>query len=219
MNGPHDMGGMRCYGPVVAERDEPLFHGAWEKRALALTVAMGAAGMWTLDRMRFARESLPPVQYLSSTYYEIWLAALETMLVEKGLLAAAELDSGQASSPPVALNRPVADRQGMAAILARGGPVEREASRQPAFASGDRVVTSDTHPAGHTRLPRYARGKPGIIAAVQGCHVFPDSNAAGQGENPQWLYSVAFRAADLFGAGIHEVFLDCFEPYLSSEGT
>ena len=59
----------------------------------------------------------------------------------------------------------------------------------------------------------------GIIAAVQGCHVFPDSNAAGQGENPQWLYSVAFRAADLFGAGIHEVFLDCFEPYLSSEGT
>ena len=214
MNGPHDMGGMQCYGPVEPEADEPVFHGEWEKRALAITVAMGGTGMWNLDQSRFARESLPPVQYLSSSYYQIWLAGLESLMKARGMVTGSELDGGRLDIPPVETKRPAADRAVMKTILATGGPVSREASGEPAFKAGDAILTRNTHPAGHTRLPRYARGKPGVIAAIQGFHVFPDSNASGKGEDPHWLYSVAFKARDLFGSGSHEVLLDCWEPYL-----
>ena len=218
MNGPHDMGGMQCYGPVMREADEPLFHGEWEKRALAITVAMGGTGMWNLDQSRFARESLPPITYLSSTYYQIWLAALESLMKARGMVNDAELASGRLEIPAVETKRAAPHRAGMKAALAAGGPVSREASVDPAFKPGDAIITRNTHPAGHTRLPRYARGKPGVIAAVQGFHVFPDSNAGGQGEDPHWLYSVAFRAEDLFGSGSHEVLIDCWEPYLERVG-
>lgn len=214
MNGPHDMGGMQCYGPVEPEIDEPVFHGEWEKRALAITVAMGAAGMWNLDQSRFARENLPPVAYLSSSYYQIWLAGLESLMKARGMVNGAELESGKLEISAVQTKRPAPDRTAMGVALAAGGPVSRETSTQPAFAPGEPIVARNHHPPGHTRLPRYVRGRPGIIAAVQGFHVFPDANADGQGEDPHWLYSVAFRARDLFGAGSHEVFVDCWEPYL-----
>lgn len=219
MNGPHDMGGMQCFGPVVPEADEPVFHGEWEKKALALTVAMGFSGMWNIDQSRFARESLPPAQYLSSTYYQIWLAALERLMAERGMVEEAELVQGRVLVPPVEPRRPVPDRDAMRAGLARGGPTLRDADRPARFAPGDMVTTLNRHPPGHTRLPRYARGKSGRVIHVNGCHVFPDTNAllegaAGAGENPQWLYTVVFRAADLFGTGDHEVTVDCFEPYL-----
>lgn len=214
MNGPHDMGGMQCYGPVEPEIDEPVFHGEWEKRALAITVAMGAAGMWNLDQSRFARENLPPVAYLSSSYYQIWLAGLESLMKARGMVNGAELESGKLEISAVQTKRPAPDRAAMGVALAAGGPVSRETSTQPAFAPGEPIVARNHHPPGHTRLPRYVRGRPGIIAAVQGFHVFPDANADGQGEDPHWLYSVAFRAQDLFGAGSHEVFVDCWEPYL-----
>ncbi|WP_075996062.1 nitrile hydratase subunit beta [Salaquimonas pukyongi] len=214
MNGPHDMGGMQCYGPVEPEIDEPVFHGEWEKRALAITVAMGAAGMWNLDQSRFARENLPPVAYLSSSYYQIWLAGLESLMKARGMVNGAELESGKLEISAVQTKRPAPDRAAMGVALAAGGPVSRETSTQPAFAPGEPIVARNHHPQGHTRLPRYVRGRPGIIAAVQGFHVFPDANADGQGEDPHWLYSVAFRARDLFGAGSHEVFVDCWEPYL-----
>lgn len=214
MNGPHDMGGMQCFGPVVPEADEPLFHGEWEKKAMALTVAMGFTGMWNIDQSRFARESLPPVQYLSSTYYQIWLSALENLMLERGMVTADELAEGKLHVPAVETKRTVPDRAAMRAGLARGGPTERVANSKPRFAIGDRVMTLNLNPAGHTRLPRYARGKTGMIAQVNGCHAFPDSNAAGGGENPQWLYTVVFSAQELFGQGRHEVTIDCFEPYL-----
>ena len=118
MNGPHDMGGMQCYGPVEPEADEPVFHGEWEKRALAITVAMGGTGMWNLDQSRFARESLPPVQYLSSSYYQIWLAGLESLMKARGMVTGSELDGGRLDIPPVETKRPAADRAVMKTILA-----------------------------------------------------------------------------------------------------
>ena len=204
MNTVHDMGGMQNYGPVVPERDEPPFHHDWERRALALTVAMGATKQWNLDQSRAARESLPPAQYLSSTYYEIWIAGLQKLLQQHGLLAG--------STKPVP--KLAADRV-EAALRNRLG-VARPATRDARFAVGDRVVTRNINPVSHTRLPRYCRGKPGTVTAVHGVHVFPDSNARGRGEDPQWLYNVRFDAKDLWGedttaAAVH---VDCFEPYL-----
>ncbi len=214
MNGPHDMGGMQCYGPVIPETDEPLFHDEWEKKAMALTVGMGFTGMWNIDASRFARESLPPRQYISSTYYQIWLAGLQKLMLERGMVTADEIASGRVGIPPVPTKRQPPDREGMRKGLAAGGPTHREIASEPAFAIGDGVRTLNLNPATHTRLPRYARAKRGRIFHINGAHVFPDSNARGEGENPAWLYTVEFSAQELFGAGTHSVTLDLFEPYL-----
>ena len=191
MNGAHDMGATHGFGPVEAERDEPWFHHEWERRVFALTLAMGATGEWNIDMSRFAREDRPPPDYLSKTYYELWLAGLERLLAERGVL----------ERPPsrVLSGSDVPD------VLARGGPVERDAPRPARFAVGDRVRTRVLNPRGHTRLPRYTRGRAGVIERVHGCHVFPDSNAHGRGEDPQWLYCVRLDDAVSF---------DAFEPYL-----
>lgn len=216
MNGAADLGGMMGFGPVEPEAGEPPFHAEWERRAFAITLAMGATGSWNLDQSRFSRESLPPGQYLTSSYYQIWLTALERLLVERGLVSDAEMASGKAE-PGAASRLRVLKVADVEAVLARGGPVDREPASKPAFAVGDRVVAKNMHPVGHTRLPRYLRGHPGSIAAIHGCHVFPDANAAGRGEDPRWLYSVAFSARDLWGddhAKGDLVMADCWEPYL-----
>ncbi|MEM7289431.1 MAG: nitrile hydratase subunit beta [Pseudomonadota bacterium] len=216
MNGPHDMGGMQCFGPVNPEVDEPVFHYEWEKKALALTVGMGFSGKWNLDISRFARESLSPEFYLSRTYYEIWIAGLQNLMLERDMVTDDELVSGEIETPGVDVKRVVGPDQ-MPAALAAGAPVDRETSHTSKFTAGDRVRTLNINPQGHTRLPRYVRGKTGEVVLVHGCHVFPDSNARGEGENPQWVYAVSFDARHLFGpeaeAG-QTVTLDCWEPYL-----
>ena len=216
MNGPQDMGGLQGYGPVEPERDEPVFHAEWEKAALALTVAMGFMGVWNIDMSRKARESLPPADYLSWSYYRIWLTALENMLVEQDLVARSEIASGKSDHEPASL-KPAPGPQSVPDILLKGGPTEREPAGPALFKTGDQVRTRNINPPGHTRLPRYARAKRGEIVRINGCHVFPDSNAAGEGENPQWLYTVRFAATELWGEDAQfsgSVNVDCWEPYL-----
>ena len=96
MNGAHDMGGMDGFGPVVAEKNEPVFHADWERRTFAMTVAMGFYGAWNIDMARHARERMEPGEYLRTSYYEHWLHGLETLLVEKGLVSAEELEARRA---------------------------------------------------------------------------------------------------------------------------
>ena len=93
MNGAHDMGGMHGFGPVEPEEAEPVFHAEWERRAFAITLASGALGLWTLDKSRYVRETTPPARYLRSSYYEIWLFGLEAVLIENGVLSAAEIEA------------------------------------------------------------------------------------------------------------------------------
>jgi nitrile hydratase subunit beta len=217
MNGAQDLGGMMGFGPVAPEADEPLFHAPWEKRALAVTVACGALGAWTIDESRHARETIPPPRYLSLSYYEIWIEALQKLLARHGFVGADEMASGRMLAPAPATRRPVPDAAAMAAGLARGSPCERAAPGPARFAAGDRVRTVTINPTGHTRLPRYVRGKAGTIERVHGAHVFPDSNAHGGGENPQWLYTVVFEARDLWGREADptlSVSADCWESYL-----
>lgn len=218
MNGVHDMGGMHGFGPVRPEPDEPIFHGEWEKRALALTLAMAAWGRWNIDVSRHARERLPPRDYLRYTYYEKWIAALAMLMVETGLISAAEAASGRPDPQGTPAQPPLtADK--VAATLRRGGPSARPVEAAPRFAVGDRVRAKNLNPTGHTRLPRYARGKCGVVVMQHGGHVFPDSNAHRQGEAPCHLYAVRFTAVELWGPEAdprHSVTLDLWEPYLDA---
>lgn len=211
-----DLGGRKDLGAVVPERDEPLFHAPWEARALALTLAMGATGSWTIDQSRAAREQQPG--YLGMSYYEIWIGGLERLMADRGLVTSADLAAGKAVDPPQSVAR-VLTAQNVPAVLARGGPTEREATGPARFAVGDRVKTSTTAiPRGHTRLPRYAQGKTGTITHCHGVHVFADANATLAGEAPEWLYTVRFAGTELFGAEADpatSVSVDAWESYLS----
>ena len=225
MNGVHDMGGMQCHGPVRPEANEPLFHAPWEREAMALTVAMGASGQWNIDQMRSARESLPPAQYLSLSYYQIWIQALCDMMLARGLVTAHELLTGQMSAPGPSGVR-VLTRATVDAALKRGSPANRPTEVQPRFATGQQVRAQAMHPAGHTRLPRYVRGHVGVITAVHGFHVLPDEAArdrhrlhTGDHEVGQWLYNVRFEGAELWGpqaeAGLG-VSVDAWDSYLEA---
>jgi nitrile hydratase subunit beta len=215
MDGIHDMGGMHGFGKVEPEKDEPVFHAPWEGRTLALNRAMGYTGIWTIDQTRAGIERLPPDVYLSSSYYKKWETRLENMIVELGLAGRDELDAGHALRPGKALKRKLSAAD-VPNTLSRGS-FSRPAQAPPRFTAGDKVRTKNIHPATHTRLPRYARGKSGVVEAVRGCHVYPDTVAIGQGENPQWLYTVVFEGRELWGDGTDpslKVSIEAFEPYL-----
>ncbi len=216
MNGAQDLGGQHGMGPVAPEKDEPYFHAEWEKRALGLTLSCGAFGAWTIDESRHARESLPPATYLSASYYEIWTRALEALLKRHGFISAAELAAGQMLEKGREPKR-ILTADMVPAVLARGGPCDRPAPAGPVFAVGERVRTKNFNPETHTRLPRYARARTGIVEAVQGSFVFPDDNAHGKGENPQWVYTVVFDAGEIWGEGADPsltVSIDAWESYL-----
>lgn len=216
MNGGQDLGGMMGFGRIAPEPDEPHFHAEWERRAFGLTLAMGATGAWNLDMSRHARESLHPADYLSSSYFEIWTKGLEKLVIEQGLAFDEELRRGQALTEPAPVRR-VLKGDEVPAVLARGGPTDRPAEAPARFAAGDEVRTRLMHPAGHTRLPRYARGKRGFVERLHGTFVFPDSNAHQEGENPQWLYTVRFSGPELWGEEADPtlvVSIDAWESYL-----
>jgi nitrile hydratase len=218
MNGAQDLGGMTTFGPVRWEKDEPIFHAAWEKRAVAVTLACNGMGEWSGDRNRFERESLDAVFYLTRSYYEIWIAALERNLARKGFVSPDEIAAGRAlrSGPPAKKKLMAAD---VPAVLAKGSPYDRPATAPARFKQGERVRAKLATPATHTRLPRYARGRIGVIESVRGVFAFPDSNAHDEGENPHWCYTVRFRGRDLWGEEADptlSVTIDAWEPYLES---
>ncbi|HVC63712.1 MAG TPA: nitrile hydratase subunit beta [Acetobacteraceae bacterium] len=216
MNGVHDMGGMHGFGPVLPEANEPVFHAAWEGRVRALSVLMGAWRLWNIDAGRHSIERLPPADYLRMSYFEKWLEALVNRLLAAGLVTPEELASGRkadgaaVASPPVTADM-VTD------IIAARGSYRRDVPGKPRFAAGDRIRAKNIHPEGHTRLPRYVRGRLGVIERDHGAHVFPDSNARFAGEAPRFLYTVRFTARELWGnAGnaADAVSLDLWEDYL-----
>jgi nitrile hydratase len=216
MNGAQDLGGQMGFGPIEPEENEPNFHAKWEERAFAVTLAMGATGSWTLDASRFARETLPPPVYLSSSYYEIWTRGLEKLVVENGLVSPEELKTGHKleASKPV---KRVLTANAVEGVLAKGAPVDREAHQPARFQFGDKVRTKRMNPEHHTRLPRYARDVPGTIEVIHGVHVFPDANAHGKGEQPAWLYGVLFKGTDIWGPDSDPKLtlrIDLWEPYL-----
>jgi len=217
VNGVHDMGGMHGFGKVVPEPNEPVFHAPWEARVLAMVRAMGATGTHNIDMSRFARESLPPDVYLASSYYKRWQLALENLLQDRALVGADELAAGRALHPANVGARPLtaADHE---RVLSHGD-FARPAAAPARFRIGDKVRMKNINPAGHTRLPRYVRGRCGTIEHVRGCHVFADASALGRRDVAHWLYAVAFDGRELWGEGADPtvtVSVEAFEPYLEA---
>jgi nitrile hydratase len=223
MNGAHDLGGMHGFGPVEIEPDEPVFHHEWERRAFAITLAAGFLGRWNIDESRFAREQMPPAEYLATSYYEHWMFGLEKLLHDHGLVPrqelAARLRDANAPAPAVPGARILAARD-VEKALRTSRTSKADENVAPRYTVGDRVVTKNIHPLGHTRLPRYARGKRGVVHCCHGIHVFPDTHAHGGGEQPQPLYSVRFDAGELWGESAEPnqaLHIDLWESYLLPE--
>ena len=222
MDGVHDLGGMQGFGRVEREEDEPVFHARWEAEVWAMMSAAGGRGVYNIDEFRHAIERMRPAEYLAATYYEKWLGGITRLFLEKGVVTEAELTERIAffdARPDAAVTGPLtATPPAPVAFNPRWAlDVERETGARPRFAPGDPVVTRNIHPRGHTRLPRYARGKRGVIHRVHGIHVFPDAHAHGLGEHPQPLYGVRFEARELWGPDAEarqSVHIDLWESYL-----
>ncbi len=215
MNGVHDMGGLTCFGPILREENEPVFHAPWEKRVFALGLS---GSVWNcFDEGRHGLERMDPAHYLASPYYEHWLASLEMIAVERGLITPEELATGVAQSTGEGARTPLSPDEAMA-VVRQGTPFNRDSGRlTPRFKVGDHVIARNIHPSGHTRLPRYVRGRRGIITRVHGTFVYPDTIAHGQGEQPQPLYSVRFDARELWGPTAparDSLHIDLWEDYL-----
>jgi nitrile hydratase len=206
---------MHGFGKVEPEPNEPPFHASWEGRVLAVQRALRFTRAWNIDMSRDAQERLPAHVYLSTSYYQRWALGMERNALARGLIDADEIAAGHALRPGKPVER-VMTKSDIGQAFTRGS-FGRPPSQPARFKPGDRVRTKNINPPSHTRLPRYARGRGGVVEAVRGCHVFPDSVTTGGGENPQWLYTVVFDGRQLWGTNADPtltVSVEAFEPYL-----
>jgi nitrile hydratase len=216
MNSVHDMGGMHGMGPIQPEKNEPVFHARWEERVFALNRAVGAWGKWNIDASRHQKELIPAPEYLRMSYYEKFLVGMTELLIKSGLVTRAEIQSGkpargsQKSLPPLTTDK-------VLLLVAKGVPASRNVPANPKFRVGQQVRARNINPTGHTRLPRYARGKLGTVERDHGVFVFPDTNAHFLGEKPQHVYSVRFPARELWGEQAKPqdaLYIDLWDDYL-----
>jgi nitrile hydratase beta subunit len=210
MNGVHDMGGMDGFGAIPIEQDEPVFHADWEARMYAIAMTLGRE-FRNVDEFRHAIERIPAPVYLDSSYYERWLNAMMTLPVEKKKISRDELLARGAD--PVVPAQPANHFRGDSPAVRR---------RRPRFHQGDHVVARNLNPTGHTRLPRYVRGKRGVIHRDWGIYVFADSNAHHGGDRAQHVYSVSFQARELWGKDApprDSLRIDLWEDYLEPDST
>lgn len=219
MNGVHDMGGMQDMGAIQYERNEPTFHLPWEGRVYALSRTLRARpnpGLWNLDAFRHGIEVLPPADYLRMTYYERWFAWMLRTLVATGDVTQAEIDSGH-PSPGSARATPLLTAEAVPAVAALRPSARLDVVVTARFKTGQKVRARNMHPTGHTRLPRYVRGRVGVVALDRGVYRFPDTSAHLQGDEPQHLYSITFGARELWGEQASPrdtVHLDLWDDYL-----
>ena len=224
MNGIHDMGGMHGFGPIDMEEDEPVFHQPWEGRVYGIvTTIRGNHDVYGPYGSRSYIENIPPGQYLSASYYEKWMLALETALVAKGFLSQEELEtrtSEYRKDPDAVVPRredPKATQQVIANIRLRTPMVKNpDSSIRPAFQVGDAIRARKIHLQGHSRLPRYIQGKVGTIEKLYKIQDIQDHvPASEQGAQP--VYSVRFEAQELWGAAAEtnqSLYIDMWESYL-----
>lgn len=215
MNGVHDMGGMQGMGPIQVEKNEPVFHARWEARVIAMRRAMAATGKLR-GNFRAAIESIAAADYLRMSYYEKWFTALVEQLVASGLVTRAEIESGKPAKGS-AKAIPALKASDAATLSFRVAPAILNVAVDPLFQVGQRVRARNMHPVSHTRLPRYARGRTGVIERDRGVQVFPDTAALSLGNKPQHVYSVRFAARELWGEQASPrdaVYIDMWDDYL-----
>jgi nitrile hydratase subunit beta len=204
VDGVHDLGGMQGFGPVEVEADEPVFHEDWEGRVFGLAGGALGAGGFNTPMFRHAIERMDPGHYLTSSYYEHWLTAVATLLVEEGMISRdvdALVDAFPLSRPPTVDADDVAN--GLQAA-------------EPRFTVGDAVRVRDLQFAGHTRCPRYVRGRRGVVVRMGPAAPVPEVEAHRRERLLEHTYGVRFEAAEIWGdesanAAVH---VDLYECYL-----
>jgi len=222
MNGAHDMGGMHGFGAVIREENEPVFHAEWEGRVVGIRSELQRFGR-NIDRFRSMIEQVRADRYLSIPYYERWLDVTLRDCVERGFITAGErrqIETVGSDEDVEALSSRVKNINVPQTVPASTRGYVRAIITSPAFSIGEVVKARNTHSATHTRLPRYVRGRTGVVLADHGGFVFPDTNARGEGEQPKRLYTVRFTARELWGEDTNArdtVLLDLWEPYLERE--
>lgn len=219
MNSIHDLGGMHNMGELQVELDEPVFHHDWERKVFSFALGLLGARYFNLDEIRHAGERMSPVDYLALPYFANWLHGMTTLLVEKDILTREELDAGRSLRPDNGKLVPPFPPEIAGYIMNNPIPTRREEGLVARFKPGDAIVARNINPVGHTRLPRYVRGKRGIVEEDYGKFPFSDSVAHGGPERAQHVYSVCFTARELWGdeasAG-DTVSLDLFDDYLEA---
>jgi len=212
MNGIHDMGGMDGFGEVQPQ-DSEAFHEDWEKQVFAVNLLVRTGG--NLDENRYMTEIIPPAEYLGQSYFARWLSRKEISLVKYGLVTAVELKNpagrlARVDGYQVVRAEEVEDRRTW-----RSNRMQVDVP--PKFQVGENVIVKNEHPRGHTRRPRYVRGRRGRVHIDHGVYPFPDTRAHGLGDKPQHCYSVKFAATELWGSRANPkdvVYLDLFDDYL-----
>lgn len=220
MNGVHDLGGMHGFGPIdLGPYGRATTHAEWERRVIGLQ-ELTTGPYFNIDAFRHGIERMDPAHYLRSTYFERWLETITINLIEGGFLTAEELDARTdllRRQPDAALPSSQPGSTG----VPEPAPEPVLPRLNPRFSPGDAVITRNVHPTGHTRLPRYARGKRGVIRLVHGPAIFADTNAHGLGEHPQVVYNVRFDGRELWGDSAEPgttVSIDLWESYLEPIG-
>lgn len=216
MDGIHDMGGIHGFGPVPYTENDPPYHDDWEPRVFGMVLAATVPNWMNLDYSRHSLERIPPDVYLSSSYFERWLYGAIMRQVEAGQVTMEELAAGRSNQAPAPSNEAVPPE---AIDPYQYATFHQEIEAQPHYNVGDTVLTGNPQSRGHTRLPRYARNKRGVIHLHHGAHVLPDTNAHGGGECPTHLYTVKFSAQELWGpegSPVDHMFVDVWECHLES---
>ena len=216
MDGIHDMGGMDGFGPIPIENEGSVFHATWEARVWAMNTALGAWGKWNIDAGRYTLEQLDPALYLGSSYYQRWLYRTENILVDHGLVSREEIETPPTNRNTKKLQEPLS----LDEVLTRQRNTRSARLNDdvaPRYHVGDQVRARNIHPKGHTRIPRYVRGRLGVIDRDHGVFIFPDTNAVFAGKRPQHLYSVCFTAREIWGTKAvnkDKVYVDMWDDYL-----
>lgn len=217
MNGVHDLGGMENLGPIDREENEPVFHADWEKKVLSLMFAVKGAGYFVTDEMRRTIELLPPARYLSASYYEKWFMGFSSMLLEKDILTREELETGKSIREEGGTTLPALEKEKMQFAMANPIPHSLDIATEPKFKAGDQIITKNMHPKCHTRIPRYIRGRRGVVIQDHGVFPLPDSIAHGGPDKAQHCYSVRFTARELWGEEApakDSLYIDLFDDYM-----
>lgn len=218
MDGIHDMGGMQGWGPLTTPSSgERPFSEEWERRAFALALLSMRVSGTNLDAFRHSMDRLQPLDYLADSYYGRWLRGAENLLTDSGILVPGAVDArthkllGEAG-----IDEPLTPEPHKPDYKPTGPGSLRPLDTVPRFSPGDHVRAKDIHPSGHTRLPRYVRGRQGTVRRVQPAQVFPDTNAHFEGEHIQHVYSVEFRSQELWGTDAEDFVLniDLYDDYL-----
>ena len=234
----YDVGGVQeWFGPIPVEANEPVFHHRWEARTFGSLIATNGMLGIPEEAFRWTTERLPRAEYAPG-YYQRWIATLEHMAIDRGVLAPGELDAHLAGEKPTVRGdvRPGLLHRTLAREFVRtaaGGSIPTALLRlypriedihlhkmaPPRFATGERVTVSVAPPDGHTRRPHYTWGKRGTILAYQFATVLPEQSARGEHKPSEHFYTVEFDGRDLWGDDAEPgtaVRIDLFESYLEA---